>query len=111
MEDQLVIKQRMYKRYMGKIVQDLIPYLKERSTDLHGCNSGVVIDGDHILTITSSNQTYIKFRVDDNNIVKYVIIEPWAFDSITRSIFYPNDKKVITDYLNSYVGMSIEGLF
>lgn len=108
MDESIVIKQRRYKNIFNHITDTLTPYLKDPSWKLMMVRSGVTIDDtDEIISVVAAGVSYISFRVTiDSFIVKSVRIDNNAFDNVL-GIFNLKDKRSITDYLNSFIGLDL----
>lgn len=112
MDESIIIKQRRYTDIFNYITDALTPYLVDPSYRLVMVRSGVTInDTDEIISIVACGRNYINFRVSiDTFVVKSVTIDNNAFNGML-GIFWLTDKKSITDYLNSFVGMNLDLYF
>ena len=112
MDDAMEIKQRHYDIIENHITEALIPYLTDKSIKLSMVRSGVTInDTIEIITlVTNTGMTCATFMVKrDDNVVTKVSIHSRIFDKIL-GIFELKDKAVISEYLNSFVGIDL-GLY
>ena len=109
MDDQLIINQRRYKEFHSSVIDDLTPYLRpdrDNPQPLGMTRTGVTVDDDEMITITTGGRTIISFRVDQNIRVRKTFIFPLAFMG-PFSVFYQRDRKLITEYIESFIGTQL----
>ena len=118
MEDKMKIQERRYKDFCNEITRTLEWY-STSGDQVTIINTGVTVSNDadnpnavydNMYSINCAGNTVAHFRVDKNNTIKSVTINPLVFSQpfygIT-SIYRAKDKKIIVSYLESFVGTTL----
>ena len=118
MEDKMEIKERRYKDFCNEITRTLEWY-STSGDKVSIINTGVTVSNDNdnpnavydnMYGIVCAGNTIAHLRVDKNNTIKGVTVNPLVFSQPfygVTSIYRAKDKKLITDYLNSFVGTTL----
>lgn len=111
MEDRMEIKIRRYIDFRNDITKTLKSFMNEYNCDPVMVRTGVTIDDDEMISVAAQSTTIVTFRVNKDFIVNKVSINPLSFSQPfynVSSFFKAKDKELITNYLNSFIGIKLE---
>ena len=111
MEDQMKIEIRRYKDFENTITDTLNEFVVDPDLkQLKMINTGVTVDDDSMVSIVDpiNNTTVASIRINPNHQIVSIQKPNDPMTPYLPVLFWMKDKSLIQQYLNSFIGLTLE---